>query len=217
MHTKLHYNTVTPPLHEVLKQLMEAKEFKSFRLVGGTALSLQRGHRLSVDIDLFTEAEHGKIDFDAIDIFLRKTYAYVETSKDDIIGFGKSYFVGTDKDNAIKLDIFFTDKFIDPVLIIDNIRMASVDEIIAMKLDVINRGGRKKDFWDIHELIENYSPDAMFFLHKLRYPYGHDRESLKSKFVEFEFANNEFSPECLKGKHWELIRIDIEDFIEKLT
>ncbi|HXD93554.1 MAG TPA: nucleotidyl transferase AbiEii/AbiGii toxin family protein [Bacteroidia bacterium] len=213
----MHYNTITPLLHKVLKQLMEAKEFESFRLVGGTSLSLQRGHRLSVDIDLFTDAEHGKIDFDAIDTFLRKTYAYVETSKDDIIGIGKSYFVGTDKNNAIKLDIFYTDKFIDPVLIIDNVRMASVDEIIAMKLDVINRGGRKKDFWDIHELIENYSPDAMFFLHKLRYPYGHDRESLKNKFVEFEFANNEFSPECLRGKHWELIRIDIEEFIEKLT
>jgi predicted nucleotidyltransferase component of viral defense system len=217
MSLKLHYNTVTPLLHEVLKQLMSAKEFENFRLVGGTALSLQRGHRLSVDIDLFTDAEHGKIDFDTIDTFLRATYGYVETSKDEIIGFGKSYFVGTDKDNAIKLDIFYTDKFIDSVLTIDNIRMASVDEIIAMKLDVINRGGRKKDFWDIHELIENYSPDAMFFLHKLRYPYGHDRESLKNKFVEFESANNEFSPECLRGKHWELIRVDIEDFIEKLT
>jgi predicted nucleotidyltransferase component of viral defense system len=217
MHTKLHYNTVTSLLHEVLIRLMEAKEFESFRLVGGTALSLQRGHRLSVDIDLFTDAEYNTIDFEVIDSFLKATYAYVETSKDEIIGFGKSYFVGTDKDNAIKLDIFYTDKFIDPVLIIDNIRMASVDEIIAMKLDVINRGGRKKDFWDIHELIENYSPDAMFFLHKLRYPYVHDRESLKNKFVEFESANNEFSPECLRGKHWELIRVDIEDFIEKLT
>ena len=95
--------------------------------------------------------------------------------------------------------------------------MATVDEIIAMKLDVINRGGRKKDFWDIHELIDKFSPDAMFFLHKLRYPYGHNRLNLKNKFIEFEFANNEFNPECLRGKHWELIRVDLEEFIEKLT
>ena len=217
MHSKLNYNTVTPLLHEVLKRLMEVKEFENFRLVGGTALSLQRGHRLSVDIDLFTDEDYNTIDFEAIDTFLRKTYAYVETSKDDIIGFGKSYFVGTDKDNAIKLDIFYTDKFIDPVLIIDDIRMASVDEIIAMKLDVINRGGRKKDFWDIYELIGSYSADAMFFLHKLRYPFGHDREILKNKFIEFEKANDDFDPECLRGNHWELIRVDIEEFIEKLT
>jgi predicted nucleotidyltransferase component of viral defense system len=31
--------------------------------------------------------------------------------------------------------------------------MATVEEIIAMKLDVMQRGGRKKDFWDLHELL----------------------------------------------------------------
>jgi hypothetical protein len=114
-------------------------------------------------------------------------------------------------------DVFYTDKFIDPILLIDDIRMASVDEIIAMKLDVINRGGRKKDFWDIHELIDNYSVDAMFFLHKTRYPYGHDRGNLRKKFIEFANADDDFDPICLRGKHWELIRVDIEDFIEQLT
>lgn len=38
-----------------------AKVFEPFRLVGGTALSLQMGHRLSVDIDLFTDAEYGTL------------------------------------------------------------------------------------------------------------------------------------------------------------
>ena len=217
MQAKLYYNTVSPLLRRILEQLMEAEEFKSFRLVGGTALSLQRGHRLSVDIDLFSDADYNTIDFEAIETFLRTTYTYVETSNDNIIGFGKSYFVGTDKDNAIKIDVFYTEKFIDSVLVIDNIRMASIDEIIAMKLDVIGRAGRKKDFWDIHELIEDYSPDAMFSLHKQRYPFGHNRQELKNKFIAFESANSDFNPECLKGKHWELIRVDIEDFIEKLT
>lgn len=54
---KLYYNTVTPYLLKVLKQLMATKEFEKFRLVGGTSLSLQRGHRFSVDIDLFTELD----------------------------------------------------------------------------------------------------------------------------------------------------------------
>ena len=38
---------------------MNATEFDSFRLVGGTALSLHIGHRKSVDIDLFSDAEYG--------------------------------------------------------------------------------------------------------------------------------------------------------------
>ena len=53
MQNKLHYNTVTPLLLSILRTCMSAKEFDSFRLVGGTALSLQLGHRMSVDIDLY--------------------------------------------------------------------------------------------------------------------------------------------------------------------
>ena len=126
---------------------MAAPEFADFRLIGGTALSLYRGHRKSVDIDLFTDADYGSVDFAAIDIFLRKNYLYVDTNDFDAIGFGKSYFVGASDTDCIKLDVFYTDKFIDSAVIIDNIRLASIEEIIAMKLDVISRGGRKKDFF----------------------------------------------------------------------
>lgn len=58
MASNLHYNAVSSLLLEILKILMGAKEFKDFRLVGGTALSLYRGHRESVDIDLFTDAPY---------------------------------------------------------------------------------------------------------------------------------------------------------------
>ncbi|MGB3452693.1 MAG: nucleotidyl transferase AbiEii/AbiGii toxin family protein [Moheibacter sp.] len=40
-------------------------------MVGGTALSLQLGHRTSVDIDLFSDLEYGSIDFKVIDTFLK--------------------------------------------------------------------------------------------------------------------------------------------------
>jgi hypothetical protein len=78
---KLHYNTVTPLLKSILEKLMEAKEFNQFRLVGGTALSLYCGHRMSVDIDLFTEAEYGTIDFDGIEDYLVKQFTYVDFNK----------------------------------------------------------------------------------------------------------------------------------------
>lgn len=44
----MYYNTVTPFLKESLKVLMKNEYFDSFRLVGGTALSLQLGHRMSI-------------------------------------------------------------------------------------------------------------------------------------------------------------------------
>ena len=45
--------TVSTKLLELLEQLMNEKQLKPLRLVGGTALALQLGHRNSVDIDLF--------------------------------------------------------------------------------------------------------------------------------------------------------------------
>ena len=63
----LYYSTVTDPLKDSLIALMSSPVFEPFRLVGGTALSLQIGHRVSVDIDLFTDAPYGSIDFEKID------------------------------------------------------------------------------------------------------------------------------------------------------
>lgn len=63
----LYYQTVTELLKTTLVQLMQATAFNGFRLVGGTALSLQLGHRISVDIDLFTDRPYGSLDFDALE------------------------------------------------------------------------------------------------------------------------------------------------------
>ncbi len=209
----LHYNTITPLLRSVLAALMSAEEFDPFRLVGGTALSLYYGHRMSIDIDLFTDAEYGSVDFKEIDVYLRRNYKYIETNDYDVIGMGKSYYIGEDANACIKLDLFYTDPFIHEALLIDNIRLASVEEIIAMKMDVIQRTGRKKDFWDIHELSKHYTLNEMFELHKQRYPYSHDQELLTSKFTDFSEADDDFEPDCLRGKHWELIKLDlIESF-----
>lgn len=71
MPDRLHWNTVKPILKEVLTKLMQEKLFDPFRLVGGTSLSLQLGHRMSDDIDLFTDEAYGSLDFTAIDKFTR--------------------------------------------------------------------------------------------------------------------------------------------------
>lgn len=66
MGSEFHYNATSQQLLNVLKTLMAAKEFNAFRLVGGTALSLLRGHRESVDIDMFSDAPYDSIDFRSI-------------------------------------------------------------------------------------------------------------------------------------------------------
>ena len=108
MPLNLHYETVSPLLRSILERLMKEDMFQAFRLVGGTGLSLQLGHRESDDIDLFTEVEYGTIDFVAINNYLKGQFSYLETFDFGAIGHGKSYFVGESKDQCIKLDICCT-------------------------------------------------------------------------------------------------------------
>nr|WP_169605351.1 nucleotidyl transferase AbiEii/AbiGii toxin family protein [Microscilla sp. PRE1] len=194
---------------------MSAEVFKTFRLVGGTALSLQVGHRKSVDIDLFSDVDYGKIDFEEIEAYLNENFAYVDHLSKFDPGMGKAYFVGSNSNDAIKLDVFYTDSFIQPAYIEDTIRMATIEEIIAMKLDIVQRGARKKDFWDLHELLDTYSIDQMLSLHEQRYPYGHDRDLIIVNFKNFSRADGDFDPVCLRGKYWEFIKEDIEEVIQK--
>ena len=191
---------------------MECPHFNPFRLVGGTALSLQRGHRISVDIDLFTDESYGSIEFNQLFLFFQNKWPYFDTLQNVQVGMGKSAFIGYDKANCVKVDIYYTDHFISNYHIIEGIRLATVEEIIAMKMEVISDKGRKKDFWDIHELIEDYSFTEMLDLHKKRYLYTHDRKTLINNFTNFKYADNDLEPNCLRSKIWELIKIDLIDF-----
>ena len=127
---------------------------------------------------------------------------------------GKAYFVGNNENNTIKLDIFYTDTFIQPFIEVDGIRMATIEEIIAMKIDVIQRGGRKKDYWDLHNLLDSYSISQMIELHEQRYPYSHDKDLIIQNFISFEQADDDFDPICYKGKYWEFIKEDFEEIIK---
>ncbi len=207
----LHWNTVSPLLSNGLKSLMAEPIFQPFRLVGGTSLSLQIGHRMSIDIDLFTDATYGSVDFSEIDNFLRKNYLYISPAKlPDIIAMGVSYIIGNREDNSFKLDLYYTtESFIFPVLQREKIRMASVEEIAAMKIDVVQRIGRKKDFWDIHALLSDFSIEQMIEMHKQRYQYTHDEATIRTNLTNFSFADQDFEPICLVGKQWEIIKLDI--------
>jgi hypothetical protein len=209
----LHYETVNGLLRSSLSQLMAAEEFNDFRLVGGTSLGLQIGHRESVDIDLFSDVDYGSIDFEGLEDYLRKNFDYVDTFSNTIPGLGKSFLIGTDSENTLKLDMFYTDTFIHSAHIEDDIRMATIEEIMAMKIDVVQRGGRKKDFWDLHELFDNHSLGRMLELHEQRYPYTHDRELILDNFTSFSQADEDFDPVCLRGKYWQFIKEDIETIV----
>ncbi|MDH8700742.1 hypothetical protein M2138_000073 [Dysgonomonadaceae bacterium PH5-43] len=218
MNKELRYNTVTPLLKEILHQLMAEPLFAPFRLVGGTNLSLRFGHRLSVDIDLFTDLEYGSLDFASFENYLRSNFSYYDCNdKGSIVGMGRSYYIGVSSEEHIKIDLMYTDSFIADADILDGIRMASVDDIVAMKMNVVSRGGRKKDFWDLHCLLKYYSLPKMLYLHEKRHQWEHDSSQLVGNFTDFSIANEMPDPVCLLEKDWDEIKLDLIEEVEKLS
>lgn len=212
----LYWNTVTELLKDTLLKLVQTDEFNNFRLVGGTVLSLQLGHRISIDIDLFTDAPYGSIDFNVIETYLTNNFTHVEGDFGGNPGMGKSYLIGTDALSVIKLDLYYAmDPFLQELKVEEGIRMATVEEIIAMKVDIVQRGGRKKDFWDLHEALNQYTITQMIAFHKQRFEWTHDEPLIRNNFTDFTSADDDLDPICLKNKEWAFIKEDIEEAVGK--
>lgn len=67
----LHTETISAATLELLTQLMLDNNLKDFILVGGTSLSLQLGHRISIDLDLFSVSA-----FNEVECYCRQRYAH---------------------------------------------------------------------------------------------------------------------------------------------
>ena len=211
----LHYETVLPILKEVLNRLSSKSELENFRLVGGTNLSLRFGHRMSDDIDYFTAQEYGTVNFESLYKMLRAEFDYIDGHGSNI-GFGNSYYVGNTSNDGdkIKLDLMYTDPFLNESDEIDGVRFASVEDIIAMKLNAITDGdGRKKDYWDIHFLLGRFTLREMLDLHETRHPWEHDRTKLLKDLMNFRKADKDPDPRCLLGKDWQQIKFDLMDAV----
>lgn len=208
---EIYRDTVTHTLWEVLKELMIWKEIEPFRLVGGTSLSLLLGHRKSVDIDLFTDAPYKSLNFSFIEKKIKETFSFVADNHSGLTVIGKSFFVGNSEEDLVKVDFFYTDTFVFPIIEYENIRLSSLEEIAAMKMEVIGHQGRKKDFWDIHELLEKFSLNEIMRFYVKRYPYNYTTDELLKKLIDFELADKDFDPICMKDKTWELIKLDLEE------
>lgn len=144
----LQTETVARSTFELLKRLQAEPLLSSTRLVGGTALSLQIGHRESEDLDLFTTEQ---INGDSVQTLLIKEYGFIPSTitPDALIGFIQ----------GVKVDIIYHPyPWLDEVIMEDGVRLASVADIAAMKMHaIINSGTRPKDFVDIAFLSMHYS------------------------------------------------------------
>ncbi len=199
----LQYSTVEPHTLDVLKKLMAMPDLQDFYLVGGTALSLYYGHRLSVDLDLFSTS-----DFHAETIIPPLTahfpgFTYSNTHNPvGLFGF---------IDN-IKVDFvrYHQHNFIAKPVLDDGIRLTGVPDIIAMKLAAILKRGVKKDFWDISELLLYYSVDDFINFYNRKFPNQQLLISIPQALTYFADAEESETPVSLKGQTWEKVKKHIQ-------
>ena len=123
----LHYETIEPTTLGLLKQLQDIPLLSKTRLVGGTSLALQIGHRKSIDIDLF-----GKIECEQYEL----VDALSDLGQLSILKESKNIHVY--QLNGVKLDIVnYKYPWIKPIVIEDNLRLADIKDIAAMKITAI--------------------------------------------------------------------------------
>ena len=196
----LHYETIEPDTLELLKKLLKTSAFQDLRLVGGTSLALQIGHRKSIDIDLF-----GSIQCDDLTIVttLKKIGQLTILKQTENI---KIFIV-----NDVKVDIVnYPYPWLDDALIEYGIRLASVKDIAAMKLSAITNRGSRKDFIDLSLMLKDYGFKKMLEFYQQKYDDGSVFLVLKS-LVYFDDAETEAMPDMLADLGWEKVKNSIKD------
>jgi len=172
-------NTVARKLIEHYYKIKTDPLFENHILVGGTALSLQLGHRESEDIDLFTL---NKQDNNECIRFLKNNFKSVEinNNKENILQ------VVAD---GIKIDLISArGKLIENPVNEENIIMCGIKDICGMKLGAIQNRKKSKDYIDIAYLLQNINMKDMLEIYKTKYPQD-DIDKVKKALCEADKIN----------------------------
>ena len=202
----LSYHTVEPHTLELLKRLSGKDFLAESRLVGGTALALQYGHRMSVDLDFF-----GKIETDNIDI------------KEQLQDVGKLSVIKESRNinvfviDGVKVDfINYPYQWIDEAVVDETVLLASPRDIAAMKVNAIEGRGSKKDFIDLYFLLQHYSIQDILGFYAKKYPEYSIFRALMS-LTYFEDAESQFMPKMFTNVSWEEIKNTLRKAVAEVS
>ena len=203
----LRTETVEPRTLDILKACMKLPILSPFTLVGGTALSLQYGHRMSIDLDFFG---------DVLTLDPLKIQSELENIGNTKLASQSNVMLGFYVDN-IKIDIVkYKYKLIEEPIIVDSIRMAHPLDIGAMKLAAVSGRGKKKDYYDLYFLLKNFSLSQLIECNKLKFPNTNEMIILKS-IGYFEDADRDADAILLEKISWvdvkTSIRIHLKNYL----
>jgi predicted nucleotidyltransferase component of viral defense system len=203
----LHFDFLPEETRKALDFLSNQEWLSGFDwyLAGGTALSLQAGHRKSVDLDFFTKNSNFN-NIEVLNNFLGIKELVVDINKE-----GTIYLRLFNAKISFIAYPFFMPKqdFIE----YNNIKILQTKDIAVMKIIAISQRGRKRDFIDLYWCIENIeSLESIIRRLPEQYPLiAHDYHHILKSLVYFEDADNDPEPTMYSGASWK----DIKDFFRK--
>jgi len=200
----LHTAAAPDGLMELLVRLAADPSLGGFALGGGTSLALRFGHRVSVDLDFFTRRG-----FDP---------AALRAG----LGLDGAQSVNQAA-NSLTLDLEGTKldflrhayELLEPPDVEQGVRMLSVPDVAAMKLNAVANRGAKKDFFDLAELVERHSLDRMLDWFERKYC-DSDRFIVIRSLSWFEDAEAEPDPVTLRKLDWAAVKERIREAVSQL-
>ena len=192
----LSYDTIELHTLELLKSLMQESAFSAMRLVGGTALALQYGHRQSIDLDFFGDLKCDKSETKNILSQYGKVTVLKETETIRI------YVI-----DGIKVDFvhYSCYPWLTPAVIENGLRLASPQDIAAMKVNAIEGRGTRKDFVDIYFLLKHFKLSELLEFYKQKYPEYSFFRALMS-LTYFDDAEQQPMPNMLNPISWDVMK-----------
>lgn len=175
-------------------------------LAGGTALTLQAGHRTSVDLDFFT-TKSGFSSSALLAKFDKKIWTTTANEESAIYGKllgGKVSFIAYS---------FFKPAL--PFLYFENVKILQAQDIAVMKVIAISQRGKKRDFFDLYWCCKNVQPLEKTILNlKTQYPtVAHDFHHILKSLTYFTDAENDPAPKVLFKANW----LEVKKFFQKET
>lgn len=200
---QIHWEALTAE-SKALFQLVNTLPFISdFYLGGGTGLALQIGPRLSADLDFFSDSpeamgiEQRKLIFDVL-----KSEQSLEITWDK-----DSTFVANWK--TVGISFFRLDRHpqVRPPSWIENIRIAAIEEIGAMKLAAILSRGTRKDYVDLYFILQQKSLSDLFEVAAVKYPYHTAFPAFAVRALSyFDDAEADPLPRMIQQVTWEAVK-----------
>jgi hypothetical protein len=162
-------------------------------LGGGTAIALQIGHRKSLDLDFFTPVEFNENQWQQ---------KFEQDLNFKLIQKDWQTLTGTAE--GIKFSLFhYKYPLIEATTSIFNIKMASLEDLSAMKIDTAISRGTKRDFIDIYFLAQEFGLSKMFDFYNQKYGNFEERElMIKKSLVYFNDAEKDEDPDMLVPFDW---------------